>query len=91
MTLSTKACAPSVDDDALIFMNVGEILADAGFRPLATATPDAAIAVLEKPSDQIISLVTDVEMNDHLRAELPDGKKLEPLKQIVYFSGCIED
>ncbi|RYB02410.1 response regulator [Lichenibacterium ramalinae] len=51
-----------VDDDALLRMDVAEILDHAGFRTMEAESGDAAIAVLEQRHLDIAVLFSDVEM-----------------------------
>ena len=51
-----------IDDDALIRMNVAEILGEAGFRTMEAEDGDNAILVLEQHHLDIVLLFSDIEM-----------------------------
>jgi CheY-like chemotaxis protein len=51
-----------VDDDALLRLDTGEILEQAGFRTLEAEDGDAAILVLEQHHLDIVLLFSDVDM-----------------------------
>ncbi|MGE7156232.1 response regulator [Methylorubrum rhodesianum] len=65
--MSSQPTAPApyalvVDDDAMIRMNVVDILTDAGFRTFEAETGDKAIPLLEREQECIVLLFSDVQM-----------------------------
>jgi len=59
---STDPYALVVDDDALVLMNLCDILEEAGFRFHEAGSGDEAKILLEDCGDSITLLFTDVEM-----------------------------
>jgi CheY-like chemotaxis protein len=51
-----------VDDDGLIRMDIADILEDAGFLTFEACDGDTAIALLADKFEQVVLLVTDVQM-----------------------------
>jgi CheY-like chemotaxis protein len=62
MADETVPFALVVEDDAIVRMDVVEILQNAGFRSLDAADPSEALELLEARGDSIVLLFTDVEM-----------------------------
>jgi two-component system, response regulator PdtaR len=60
----------TVEDESLLSAYLGEVLEDAGYRVIAAADADAAIAVLESRND-IRIVITDINMPGSM-----DGLKL---------------
>ncbi len=78
-----------VDDEELVLEMTEHALADGGYRVVRATSGDEALALLEKRSDDIAGLITDV----NLGAEL-DGwrvaqraRELNPKIPIVYTTG----
>ncbi len=51
-----------VEDEPIISMYAADLLEDDGFDVLEAATARAALAILEKRSDEVSALFTDVDM-----------------------------
>ena len=58
----SRPIALLVDDDAILRMDIAEMLASAGFRTLEAEDGDAAMAVLEQRHRDVTLLFSDVEM-----------------------------
>lgn len=65
MTVADENRRPTalvVDDDAILRMDVAELLENAGFRTLEAEDGDAALSVLEQHHLDVALLFSDVEM-----------------------------
>lgn len=58
----TAPYAIAVDDNALILMQIGDILEDAGFRYDEAHDGDEAIVLLERKAREVTLLFSDVDM-----------------------------
>src|ERR1700722_556231 len=75
----------TVEDEFLIAEHLGEILKEAGFRVVAAANADEAIAVLEE-RDDIRIIITDINMPgsmDGLKLAAAVRNRWPPIKIIV--------
>src|ERR1700729_2974436 len=80
-----------VEDEMLLRMRAGDIVADAGFKPIEAVNADEALAILESRSD-IELLFTDIQMPGSM-----DGLNLAhavherwPLIKIILVSGQLK-
>jgi CheY-like chemotaxis protein len=75
----------TVEDESLLSVYLGEVLEDAGYRVIAAANADQAIAILEARNDVRI-VITDINMPgsmDGLRLAVAVKDRWPPIKIII--------
>jgi DNA-binding NtrC family response regulator len=78
-----------VDDEELILHMLEEALTDAGFAVVTAMDGASAIALLDKPDDNLAGLITDIRMGDGANGwdVARHARELAPTFPVVYMTG----
>jgi CheY-like chemotaxis protein len=77
-----------VEDDGASRMVIGELLTELGHRVLAVTNGADALAIVERGTERVDVVLTDVSLPDMLGPRLVERiRELRPLVPVVYMSG----